>query len=127
MSALNFKINLDHCPKERGEGGGGEEEELSGGVLVKVICGFKLSQYDDVLRIQLFNASSIREIIPSSGRPCHLSIIPLKDSHLFKIAESVISFCFKKIYNSTILDKCKSFSETVEHLTCPPCEPYNFS
>ena len=98
MSALNFKINLDHCPKERGEGegGGGEEEELSGGVLVKVICGFKLSQYDDVLRIQLFNASSIREIIPSSGRPCHLSIIPLKDSHLFKIAESVISFCFKK-------------------------------
>ena len=47
MSALNFKINLDHCPKERGGGG----EALSGGVLVKVICGFKLSQYDDVLRI----------------------------------------------------------------------------
>ena len=94
---------------------------------MKVICGFKLSQYDDVLRIQLFNASSIREIIPSSGGPCHLSTIPLKDSHLFKIAESVISFCFKKIYNSTILNKCKSFSEMVEHLTCPPYGPYNFS
>ena len=26
---------------------------------MKVICGFKLSQYDDVLRIQLFNSSSI--------------------------------------------------------------------
>ena len=50
---MNFKINLDRCPKERGGGA------LSGGVLVKVIYGFKLSQYDDVLRIQLFNASSI--------------------------------------------------------------------
>ena len=55
MSTLNFKINLDHCPRE----GGGWVEALSGGVLVKVICGFKLSQYDDVLRIQLFNSSSI--------------------------------------------------------------------
>ena len=122
--SLEFQNQSRSLPQR--EGGGGEEE-LSGGVLVKVICGFKLSQYDDVLRIQLFNASSIGEIIPSSGGPCHLSTIPLKDSHLFKIAESVISFCFKKIYNSTILDKCKSFSETVEHLTCPPCEPYNFS
>ena len=34
------------------------------------------------------------EIIQSFGRPCHLSTILLKDSHLFKIAESVISFCF---------------------------------
>ena len=38
----------------------------------------------------------MREIIQSSGRPRHLSVILLKDFHLFKIAELVISFCFKK-------------------------------
>ena len=32
------------------------------------------------------------EIIQSFGRPRHLSTILLKDSHLFKIAESVIIF-----------------------------------
>ena len=33
------------------------------------------------------------EIIQSSGGPRYLSIISPKDSHLFKIAESVTSFC----------------------------------
>ena len=46
----------------------------------------------------------------SSSGPHHLSTIPLKDSHLFKIADSVISFCFKKISNSAILNKCEFFS-----------------
>ena len=32
------------------------------------------------------------EIIQSSGGPCHLSTISLKNSHMFKIAELVISF-----------------------------------
>ena len=54
---LEFQNQSRSLP-QRG-GGGGWEEALSGGVLVKVICGFKLSQYDDVLRIQLFNSSSI--------------------------------------------------------------------
>ena len=36
------------------------------------------------------------EIIESSGRPRHLSIIPLKNFHLFKIVELVINFYFKK-------------------------------
>ena len=36
------------------------------------------------------------EIIQSFGRLCYLSIILLKDSHLFKIIELIISFCFKK-------------------------------
>ena len=37
-----------------------------------------------------------REIIQSSSGPRHLFTISLKDSHLLKIAESVISFCLKK-------------------------------
>ena len=36
------------------------------------------------------------EIIESSGRPRHLSIISLKNLHLFKIIESVINFYLKK-------------------------------
>ena len=36
------------------------------------------------------------EIIGSSGGPRHLSTIPLKNFHLFKIAESVINLCLKK-------------------------------
>ena len=66
------------------------------------------------------------EIIQSSGGPHYLSAIPLKDSHLFKISESVISFCFKKFSNSTILNMCESFNKMVDHVTCLPCEPYNF-
>ena len=38
--------------------------------------------------------SLTREIIKPSDESRHLSTIPLKNSHLFKIAESVISFCF---------------------------------
>ena len=39
------------------------------------------------------------EIIESSGGPCHLSIILLKNFNLFKIAESVINFCLKNFSN----------------------------
>ena len=35
------------------------------------------------------------EIIESSSEPRHLFIIPLKNFHLFKIAESIINFCLK--------------------------------
>ena len=34
----------------------------------------------------------------------YLSIILLKDFHLFKIIKLIISFCFKKIYDSIILN-----------------------
>ena len=44
------------------------------------------------------------EIIQFSGRLRYLSTIPLKNSHLFKIIKSVISFCLKKLYNSAILN-----------------------
>ena len=67
------------------------------------------------------------EIIQSFSGTHHLSTIPLKDSHLFKIAESVINFCLKFFSNSAILNKCESFSEMVDHVTCPSCGPYNFS
>ena len=39
------------------------------------------------------------EIIEYSGRPRYLSTIPLKNFHLFKIAEPVINFCLKKFSN----------------------------
>ena len=60
-----------------------------------------------------------REIIQSSGGPCHLSTIPLKDSYLFKIAKSVISFCFKKISNLAILNRWEFLTEMVDHVTYP--------
>ena len=45
---------------------------------------------------QFFNdLSSSWEIIQSFSRPSHLSIISLKNFHLFKIAESVITFYLK--------------------------------
>ena len=44
-------------------------------------------------------SSPIGEIIESSSWSRHLSIIPLKNFHLFKIAKSVINFCLKKISN----------------------------
>ena len=43
-----------------------------------------------------YNFSTFKEIIQSSSGPRHLFNIPLKDSHLFKIAKLVINFCFKK-------------------------------
>jgi len=43
------------------------------------------------------------------------STILLKDFYLFKIFESVISFCLKKISNSTILNKSESFSKMVDY------------
>ena len=39
------------------------------------------------------------EIIESSGGSRHLSTIPLKNFHLFKIAKPVINFCLKKFSN----------------------------
>ena len=68
-----------------------------------------------------------QEIIQSSDEPYHLSTIPLKDFHLFKITMSVISFCLKFFYNSVILDKCKFFNEMVDYVTCLSFEHYNFS
>ena len=38
------------------------------------------------------------EIIQYSDEPRHLLTIPLKDRHLFKIAESLINFRLKKIF-----------------------------
>ena len=45
------------------------------------------------------------EIIESFGGPCHLSTILLKNFHLFKIIESVISFCLNFFSDLTILNK----------------------
>ena len=44
-----------------------------------------------------FSVSLAWEIIQSFNGLRHLSTILLKDSHLFKISKSVISFCFKQI------------------------------
>ena len=44
-------------------------------------------------------ASDHGEIIEFFGGTRHLSTILLKNFHLFKIVESVINFCLKKIYN----------------------------
>ena len=66
------------------------------------------------------------EIIQYSDRSRHLLTIPLKDHHLFKIVESLINFRLKKFSNSTILNRCESFSRMVDHVTCLPREPYNF-
>ena len=68
-----------------------------------------------------------REIIQSSNGPRYLSTIPLKDSHLFKIAELVISFWFKKFSNSAISNRWKSFSEMVDYVTYSSWKSYNFS
>ena len=61
------------------------------------------------------------------GKPRYLSTIPLKDFHLFKIVESIISFCLKKFSDLAILIRWESFSRMVDHVTCPPWKPYNFS
>ena len=44
------------------------------------------------------------KIIQFHGGPCHLSAIPLKDSHLFKITELVISFYLNFFFYSAILN-----------------------
>ena len=53
--------------------------------------------------------------------------VSLKNSHLFKIIKLVISFLLKKIYNSVILNMWESFNGMVDHVTCAPWRPYNFS
>ena len=57
------------------------------------------------------------EIIQLSDGSRHLSTIPLKESHLFKITKSVISFCLNKFYNSTILNKNFFFNKIVDSIT----------
>ena len=42
------------------------------------------------------NQHKTGEIIECSDRPHHLSTIPLKNFHLFKIAELIINFYLKK-------------------------------
>ena len=42
--------------------------------------------------------SKTGEIIESSSGSRHLSTILLKNYHLFKITESLINFCLKKIF-----------------------------
>ena len=46
-----------------------------------------------------FLLSNRGKIIKSSDGLCHLSTIPLKNFHLFKIAKSVINFSLKKFSN----------------------------
>ena len=70
---------------------------------------------------------SLGEIKCTYGGLLDLFIVSLKNSHLFKIVELVISFLLKKIYNSVILNMWESFSGMVDHVTCPPWRPYNFS
>ena len=60
------------------------------------------------------------EIIQSSGGPRHLPTIPLKDSHLFKIAELEFFLKHKLITDSAILNRWESFSGMVDHVTYPP-------
>ena len=52
-----------------------------------------------ILFREIISPPELGEIIEISGGPRHLSTIPLKNFHLFKIAESVINFCLKKISN----------------------------
>lgn len=74
----------------------------------------------------LVKTQVLEKLYSPHGGPRHLFTISLKDSHLFKIAESVINFCLKKIPNSAILNRWEYFSGIVDHVTCPPWEPYNF-
>ena len=49
------------------------------------------------------------QTIQSFSRPRHLSTIPLKNFHLFKIVELVISFYFKNFFNPAIFKQVKVF------------------
>ena len=69
----------------------------------------------------------LEEIIWSSGKSYYLFSIPLKDSHLFKITESIISFCLKNFPNLAILNSWEFFSRMMNHVTCPLWKRYNFS
>ena len=60
------------------------------------------------------------EIIQSSGGPRHLFTIPLKDYHLFKIAELEFVFKHKLVTDSAILNRWESFSGMVDHVTYSP-------
>ena len=88
---------------------------------------FISSKFDVTCSLAHCPSTIKRKIIHSFSEPRYLSIILLKNPHLFKITKSIISFCLKKNYNSIILNRCESFSGMVDHVTCAPCEPYNFS
>jgi len=64
-----------------------------------LLCGSGLELGSQSTCIVSLVFPTMREIIESSGGPCHLFTIPLKNFHLFKIVESVINFYFKKISN----------------------------
>ena len=89
---------------------------------------FKISELVFSFYLKLHKICLFLETLysPYNG-PRHLSFIPLKDFHLFKIVESVISFCLKNFFDSPILNKWKSFTGIVNHVTCPPRGPYYFS
>ena len=70
------------------------------------------------MKLQISLAPDFGEIIQYIGGLCHLSTIPLKNSHLFKIGKSVINFCSKKFSNSVILNKREPFSRMVDYITC---------
>ena len=53
----------------------------------------------------------------SRGELRYLSTIPLKNLHLFKITESIISLCFKNFSDLAILNMWESFSEMVDHVS----------
>ena len=69
----------------------------------KLFFGFfsKNEYFLDVLENKFFkerkNLFFFDKLYSSHGGLCHLSIISLKNSHLFKNAKSVISLCLKKI------------------------------
>ena len=51
--------------------------------------------FQQLMLCSLYVPQEFREIIESSGESRHLSTIPLKNFHLFKIAESIINFYLK--------------------------------
>ena len=79
------------------------------------------------LECKIVNPQFYEKLCYLHGGPHHLSTIPLKESHLFKTAESIISFSLKIFFDSTILNKWESFSGIVDHVTCPSWGSYNFS
>ena len=58
--------------------------------------------------------NKLEKLYKSHGGPRYLFTIPLKNSHLFKITELVVSFCFNFFSNSWNLNRWKSFSRMVD-------------
>ena len=68
------------------------------------LLSFACSQSRSSSRVHRPQSHLLEKLYSTSDVPRHLSIIPLKDFHLFKITESIINLYLKKIYNSTILN-----------------------